>query len=113
MLVSRPGLKHTTRVLLTLVQPVWNMGYELYTDRYDASLLLARELSNLGITLTGTVMANRNDMPLAVRAKGKRKRGDTKTYCKQNMFVMECTDKRTILTLSTKSSNGMVDIPSR
>ena len=58
-------------------------------------------------------MANRRDMPLAVWAKGKRKRGDTKTYRKQNMIVMEWTVKRTIFTLSTKSSNGMVDIQSR
>ena len=113
MLVSGPGLNHTTRVVLTLIQPVCNMGYDVYTDRFYTSPLLVRELCKLGITLTGTVMANRRDMPLAVRAKGKRKRGDTKTYRKQNMIVMEWTDKRTILTLSTKSSNGMVDIPSR
>ena len=83
LLVSRPGLNHTTRVVLTLVQPVCNMGYDLYTDRFYTSPLLARELANLGITLTGTVMANRKDMPLAVRAMGKRKRGATKTYRKK------------------------------
>ena len=85
LLVSRPGLNHTTRVVLTLVQPACNMGYDLYTDRFYTSPLLARELANLGITLTGTVMANRKDMPLAVRAKGKRKRGATKTYRKKNV----------------------------
>ena len=56
MLVSSPGLNHTTRFVLTLVQPVCNMGNDLYTDRLYTSPLLARELSNLGITLTGTVM---------------------------------------------------------
>ena len=53
--MSRPGLNHTTRVVLTLVQPVCNMGYDLYTDRFYTSPLLACELANLGITLTGTV----------------------------------------------------------
>ena len=53
MLVSCPGLNHTTRVVLTLIQPVCNMGYDVYTDRFY-SPLLARELCKLGITMTGT-----------------------------------------------------------
>ena len=71
LLVSCPGLNHTTRVVLTLVQPVRNMGYDLYTDRFYTSPLLARELANLGITLTGTVMANRKDSPWLYGQKGR------------------------------------------
>ena len=92
MLVSRPGLNNTTRVVLTLVQPVSNMGYDLYTDRFYISPLFAGGLANLGNTLTGTVMAYRKDMPLAIRAKWKRKRGATKTYHKQ--YVCHGVDRK-------------------
>ena len=112
-LIDRPDLNHTTRVVLTLMEPIANMGYDLYTDRFYTSPTLALELASINTTLTGTAMANRKDMPQAVKQKKKRKRGEVNTYQKRNMVVTEWTDKRTIITLTTKHSNKMIDIPSR
>ena len=103
---------HTTNVVLTLMTPLVGLGYDLYTDRFYTSPLLASELLKLNTTLTGTVMCNRRDMPAAVRGK-KQKKGDVDTYSKGKMLVMQWTDKRTITTLSTKHPNTMVNIPSR
>ena len=64
-------------------------------------------------TLTGTVMTNRKDMPLAVKEKRKRQKGECKTYKKGLLVVNEWTDKRTLATLSTKHSNRMVDVTNR
>ena len=112
-LLSRPDLNHTTRVVLTLIQPLVNQGYDLYTDRFYTSPILASELASVGTTMTGTVVCNRKGMPLAVRQKHRRVRGETHTYRKGSMICMEWTDKRTVLALSTKHSNRMVDVPSR
>jgi len=112
-LLPRPDLNHTTRAVLTVVQPLFNQGYDLYTDRFYTSPILAEELEKVGTTLTGTVMSNRKDMPYAVRQKRRRVRGEVHTYHKGNMACIEWTDKRTLLTLTTKHSNEMVDVPSR
>ena len=112
-LLPLPGLNHTTRVVLTLTQPLYNQGYDLYTDRFYTSPLLALELEKVGTTLTGTVVSNRKGLPYAVREKRRRVRGETHTYRKGSMVCMEWTDKRTVIALSTKHSNRMVDVPSR
>ena len=50
-------------------------------------------------------------MPVAVR--GKQKRGDMVAYKKNKMVVIRWTDKRTLLMLSTKYNNEVVDVQSR
>ena len=112
-LINRPELNHTTKVVLTLMEPIANMGYDLYTDRFYTSPTLALELAAIKTTLTGTAMANRKDVPQALKQKRKRKKGDVSTYHKGNMVVTEWTDKRTLIMLTTKYSNKMIDVPSR
>ena len=40
-LMARAGLNHTTNVVLTLMCPLANHGYDLYTDRFYTSPVLA------------------------------------------------------------------------
>ena len=93
--------------------PLAGRGYDLFTDRFYTSPELALELSKIDTTLTGTAMANRKNLPLAVKEKRKRTRGDIKTCQKGKLVVTEWTDKRTLITLSTKHSNRMMDITTR
>ena len=54
-----PHLKHTVKVVLTLVNHLRDKGYDLYI-RIDFILVpVADEVTALGITLTGTVMSNK------------------------------------------------------
>ena len=113
-LLTSPALNHTTNIVLTLMNPLQNMGYDLYTDRFYTSPQLATELLSIGTTLTGTVMVNKRDLPAAVKyTRPKPKNGDVTTYRKGSMVVMQWTDKRTLVTLSTKHSNSMVSMQSR
>ena len=96
---------HTTNVVLTLVNPLIGLGYNLYTDRFYMSPGLASELLKQNTTLTGTVMCNRKDMPAVAKGKKQRK-DDVDTYTKWQMVVVQWTDKRTITALS-------ISIPSR
>ena len=59
-LLSRPGLNHTTNVVLTLMAPLAGLGHDLYTDRFYTSPLLASELLYIDTTLTGSVICNKN-----------------------------------------------------
>ena len=111
-LITRAGLNHTTNVVLTLMDPLTDLGHDLYTDRFYTSPMLAEELLHRGTTLTGTVMCNRKNMPAATKT-NKQKKGDVATYRKGVMVVVQWTDKRTITTLSSKHSNSMVSIPSK
>ena len=74
-LLTQPGLNHTTNVVLTLMYPLKDLGYDLYTDRFYTSPILATELLDMSTTLTGTVMCNRKNMPAATKNK-KQKKGD-------------------------------------
>ena len=61
-----PGKNHTTNIVMTLMEPLSNMGYNLYVDRFYTSPELATELLCIGSTITGTVMSNRRNMPAKV-----------------------------------------------
>ena len=41
-----------------------NKGYDLYTDRFYTSSLLADALKQMGITVTGTVLSNKRELPV-------------------------------------------------
>ena len=109
---ARPGLNQTTNVVLTLMDPLAHLGYDLYTDRYYTSPILASELLRMDTTLTGSVMCNRKDMPVAVKTR-KQKKGEVDTYQKGSIVVVQWTDKRTFTALTTKHDNTMVSIPSK
>ena len=111
-LTTKPGMNHTTNVVLTLMDPLKDLGYDLFTDRFYTSPMLANELLLIGTTLTGTVMTNRKNMPAATQHK-KQKKGDVDTYCKGQMVVVQWTDKRTLTVLTTKHKNTMVSIPAK
>ena len=113
-LITAAGLNHTTRVILTAMTPLANMGYDLYTDRFYTSPIVADELLKINTTVTGTVMVNKKNMLAATKSKRpKPKKGDVSTYHKGPLVVMQWTDKRTLTTLSTKYTNAMVSVPSR
>ena len=44
-------------------------GYHIYTDRFYTSPQLARELHEMKIHITGTVMASRKDFPSDLKKK--------------------------------------------
>ena len=64
-------LPHTVKVVMTLVEPYHDKGYDLYLDRFYGSPLLATELGKVGITVTGTVQSNRKGLPKDIVQKQK------------------------------------------
>ena len=83
-----PALNHTTLVCLTLMEPLKDLGHDLYTDRYYTSPMLASELLQIKTTITGTLMCNKKNLPASVKSK-KQKKGDIDTYRKGAMVVVQ------------------------
>ena len=105
---------HTIRVVQTLVEPFHHRGYDLYVDRFYTSPLLASELTEVGITVTGTVQSNRKGLPKDVTAKSKNEpRGTIRAARSGNILVLSWQDKRKVLMLSTKHSASTQQVRTR
>jgi len=70
-----PGFGRSEAVVLKLVEPLLDFGYELYVDNYYTSYPLAVELLRRGTTICGTLRFNRKYVPKeVVKAKLRRVR---------------------------------------
>ena len=107
------SLPPTVRVVMTLIEPFHHQGYDLYLDRFCSSPLLSTELSKVGITVTSTVQSNRRGLPMEVSAKRKEPRGIARAARCGEMVGLSWLDKRKVLMLSTKHSNGEVQVCTR
>ena len=104
---------HTVRVVHTLVEPLHNRGYDFYVDRFYSSPTLATELTKVGITVTGTVQANRKGLPKDITTKRKVPRGTIKAARCNDILVLYWMDKRQVLMLTTKHNTSIVEVRSK
>jgi hypothetical protein len=69
----RPDLPFTSRIVIHLAQVLQahtsGPGYHIYPDRFYTSPQLSRELHEMKIHVTGTVMASRKDFPSDLKKK--------------------------------------------
>ena len=116
-LVDWQDLKLSTRVVLTLLQPFQNKGYDLYVNRLYCSPLLATELSKVGITVTGVVQPNRYGIPKEARRCCKQPIGTVSAFWSDDgrgdILVLTWAAKRKRIMLSTKHSASMVEVQKR
>ena len=112
-LIDQPDLPHTCRVVMTLADGMHNKGHDLYVDRFYNSPLLAVELAKAGITVTGTVQANRKGLPATFQSKKKEPRGTLTGYRADDMLAFYWVDKRKVFMITTKHELSMVDVPPR
>ena len=95
----------TVRIVLHLVDQLLEKadgsGYHIYTDRFYTSILLANQLLQKQIHLTGTVQKNRVGLPSDLK-KLKLKNHEINVYRHQDeVMTLAWQDKRLILMLST------------
>lgn len=89
--MQNSSLAHTTRVVLTLVEPLQGLGHHIITDCFYSSPELTKELEQRGLIFTGTVQVNRRGMPLAVKFTSDRqlKRGEVRAYKDGRAMVLQ------------------------
>ena len=81
-------------------------------NRYYTSPVLATELTNVGITVTGTLQTIRKGVPTAAKQGHKEPVGSVHAFRSDNstgdILVLTWMDKSKIIMLSTKHKVGMV-----
>ena len=100
-------------MVVSLIEHLKDKGYDLYTDRFYTSPILADSLQQMNITLTGTIMSNKRELPLQLKTKNKMSKGSIEIYRCEDMMALSWMDKRKLLMLSTKYSANMIDVTSR
>ena len=101
------GFGLSESVVLKLMEPLLDKGYNLYTDNFYTSYPLAIELLRRQTTLCGTLRKNRKHVSLKVKAK-KLKKGECVAQRKGQVMVCKWKDKRDVSMLSTKHTGRIV-----
>ena len=85
------SLLQTTRIVLTLVEPLHGLRHHFIMDRFYSSPELAMQLEQQGLPFTGTVQVNRHGMPLAVTSSFDRQlqRGGVRAYRAGKAMVLQ------------------------
>jgi len=101
----RPDLPFTSRIVIHLAQDLQahtsGSGHHIYNDRFYTSSQLARELHEMKIHITGTVMASRRDFPSDLKKKKFREYELCAYQCDMKMMCLSFHDKRLVTMLST------------
>lgn len=90
-----------TRVVKDLTRKIIGKKHVVYMDNFFSSPKLYEDLEKDQIYCTGTVRANRQGMPAAVKNKKLKQRGDSLTLQKGNMSAIAWKDKKPVYYLST------------
>jgi Transposase IS4 len=98
--------------VLSLIQPLFNMGYCLTTDNFYSSPELFRILLNNGIDAYGTVRVTRTGLPDEIK-RIKLTNGENIVWIKGKLMALKWKDKRDLCMLSTIHNGHMVNVKTR
>ena len=97
------GITHD--LVMRLMQPYLQQGYQLFTDNYYSSHVLALSLKDQFTGLVGTVNCNRTGFPARLKNikvfQRHGQRGDMRHERVENVAYIQWLDKRAVTVLST------------
>jgi hypothetical protein len=100
----RPDLPLTSQIVIHLAQDLQahtsGSGYYIYTYKFYMSSLLARELHEMKIHVTGRVMGSSKDFPSDLKKKKLREYELCVYQCDMKMMCLSFHDKRLVTVLS-------------
>ena len=102
----------TSRIVLSLMDPLLGKGYCLYTDNFYTSPTLADKLVDCETDTVGTVRVTRKDVPAKIK-EAKLKKGETVAAYRKKSMVLKWKDKKDVCVLSTLHDDSMVQVKSR
>ena len=95
--VTEKGLTHD--VVMSLISPLLGKGYHVFTDNFYTSPALCQSLLDTDTDMTGTVRANRKNLPVAM--KNKVQKGEVRYFKKGDILALKWHDKKDVRLLST------------
>ena len=102
----------TTRIVLSLMDPLLGKGYCLYTDNFYTSPTLADMLVDCNTDTIGTVKVARKDVPAKIKD-AKLKKGEVVAAYRKKSMVLKWKDKKDVCVLSTLHDDSMMQVKSR
>ena len=78
----------TSRIVFSLMDPLWEMGYCLYTDNFYTSPTLADKLVNCEADSVGSVKISRKDVPVKIK-ETKLKKGETVAAYRKKSVILK------------------------
>lgn len=107
---NQGGANSTTEnLVLRLMEPYLQKGYELFMDNYYNSVTLSEKLLELKTHSNGTLRSNRRGNPKDL-VKRKLKRGQHFWVRKRNVYVSKWKDKRDVLMITTRNHPGIITV---
>ena len=101
--VSEHGLGYD--VVMKLMQPFHHQGYHLFFDNFYSSVVLLKDLFDLGVLATGTIRENRKEFPENLK-NGKQwaknlERGSMRWERKPPCLIMQWVDNKVVSVVTT------------
>lgn len=99
-----------TEVVLKLMKPLFNMGYNVTCDNFFSSLDLCQKLQQKKCSLVGTLRQNRREIPAA--AKKKQELHDTQAFSHSSgtsLTVYQCKPSRSVMLISSLHRDVNID----
>lgn len=93
----------STRIVLTLIEPLLDQGYCLTTDNFYSCPRLAEILIRRKTDTYGTIKANRKELPPQIK-KQKLRKGEIIAYQRGKLLALKWKDKKDVCLLSTVHS---------
>ncbi|XP_068250307.1 piggyBac transposable element-derived protein 4-like [Palaemon carinicauda] len=106
------NLPVTSRVVMSLMDPLLGKGYCLYTDNFYTSPTLADMLVDNETETVGTLRLTRKDVPAFIK-NAKLKKGETVAAFRNKSMVLKWKDKKDVCVLSTLHDDSMKIVKSR
>ncbi|XP_068225608.1 piggyBac transposable element-derived protein 4-like [Palaemon carinicauda] len=106
------NLSVTSRVVMSLMDPLLGKGYCLYTDNFYTSPTLADMLVDNETETVGTLRLTRKDVPAFIK-NAKLKKGETVAAFRNKSMVLKWKDKKDVYVLSTLYDDSMKIVKSR
>ena len=106
------GYKYVaTKIVMQLMEGIFDCGYTLYIDNWYSSFELSKVLLSRSTDTIGTLRKDRKDLPHDFKQK-KLTKGERVVYYEEGTGVMitKWLDKKDVCTMSTPVNDGVIDV---
>ena len=110
--VAPSNQSHSSNIVLSLMEGLYDQGYFLGIDNYYSSVFLFDYLASHKTDVIGTVRKNRRDLPKEVTS-ANLKKGQTKVMFRKKLMLLKWKDKKDVLIMSTIHDDKMETIKIR
>lgn len=111
--VANEVLPMTEKVVFSLSEKLLNKGYQLYMDNFYNSIDLTEKLQSYKTDVIGTMRINRKGIPLELKNKKFKNKGENYAMFRGKTMVLRWKDKKDLTMISTIHNNDFEEVVGR